>query len=56
LDTKLAAMNSQNKFFQQLVWVQRALCSVNWATADKESRDFIESVKTKLEKVGDITL
>jgi outer membrane protein TolC len=56
LDSKLAAANSQNKFFQQLVWVQRALCSVNWATADEDSKKFIQSVKDTLEKKSDISL
>ncbi|MBS4760060.1 MAG: TolC family protein [Clostridium sp.] len=56
LDSKLAAMNSQNKFFQQLVWVQRAICAVNWSTADEDSKKFIQSVKDNLEKRGDITL
>lgn len=56
LQSKLAAANSQNKFFQQLVWVQRALCSVNWAVADEDSKKFIQSIKDKLEKKGDIAL
>lgn len=56
LDSKLAAMNSQNKFFQQLVWVQRGICAVNWSTADDESKKFIQSVKDKLEKRSDIAL
>ena len=30
LDSKLAALNSQYVFFKELVWVQRALCSINW--------------------------
>ena len=56
LDSKLAAMNSQNKFFQQLVWVQRAICAVNWAAATPESKAFIENVKATLEKRSDIAL
>lgn len=56
LDSKLLAINSQNKFFQQLVWVQRAICAVNWSTADEDSKKFIQSVKDKLEKRGDIAL
>lgn len=56
LDAKLAAINSQNKFFQQLVWVQRALCSVNWSTASDDSKKFIQSLKDTLEKNGDIAL
>lgn len=56
LESKLSAVNSQNKFFQQLVWVQRAICAVNWSTADEDSKKFIQSVKDTLEKKGDITL
>lgn len=56
LDAKLAAANSQNKFFQQLVWVQRAICAVNWSVADEDSKKFIQSVKDSLEKKGDIAL
>ena len=56
LDSKLAAINSQNKFFKQLVWVQRAICAVNWSTADEDSRKFIQNVKDTLERKGDISL
>lgn len=56
LDSKLAAANSQNKFFQQLVWVQRGICAVNWSTADDDSKKFIQSVKDTLEKKSDIAL
>ena len=56
LESKLAALNSQNKFFQQLVWVQRAICSVNWASADDDSKKFIQSIKDTLEKKSDIAL
>ena len=48
LESKLSAVNSQNKFFQQLVWVQRAICAVNWSTADEDSKKFIQSVKDKI--------
>ena len=56
LESKLQALNSQNKFFQQLVWVQRAICSINWANADEDSKKFIQKVKDTLEKRGDISL
>ncbi len=56
LDSKLAAMNSQYSFFKELVWVQRAICSVNWNNATPESKQFIQSVKDKLEKRVDIAL
>lgn len=56
LDSKLAAVNSQYKFFQQLFWVQRGICAVNWAKATPESKAFIESVKENLERKSDIAL
>ncbi len=56
LESKLRAANSMNKFFQQLVWVQRALCSINWAKADDDSKKFIESIKKNIEKGSDIAL
>lgn len=56
LDSKLAALNSQYKFFQQLVWVQRAICAVNWAKASPESKAFIQSVKENIKPKGDIAL
>ena len=56
LNSKLAAMNSQYSFFKELVWVQRAICSVNWNKATPESKNFIQSIKDKLEKRVDITL
>lgn len=56
LDSKLAAINSQYKFFQQLVWVQRAICAVNWSTASPESHAFIQKVKDNLDRWEDISL
>lgn len=56
LNSKLQALNSQNKFFQQLVWVQRAICSVNWSKADEDSKKFIQSIKDTIEQKGDISL
>lgn len=56
LVSRLKASNSQYEFFKELVWVQRAICSVNWAKATKESQAFIEKVKTELEPSGDIAL
>ena len=56
LDSKLAALNSQYVFFKELLWVQRCLCSTNWAFAKPEAKNFIENVKIKLEKRSDINL
>lgn len=41
---KLNAFNSQYEFFKELLWVQRGLIAVNWATADKEVKDWILKV------------
>ncbi|MBR2525320.1 TolC family protein [bacterium] len=55
-NSKLKAANSQNEFFKQLVWVQRALCSINWTKATPEAKAWIEKVKTDLTALPDITL
>lgn len=55
-ESKAAALNSRYVFFKELLLVQRGICAVNWAKAPQEARDFIESVKTKIEKNGDISL
>lgn len=53
-ESRIKAMNSQYVFFKELVWVQRAICSVNWTKATPEAKAFIQSVKTNLEKRNDI--
>ena len=55
-NSKLRAANSQNEFFKQLVWVQRAICSVNWTKADPSAKAWIEKVKTDLVAEKDFTL
>ena len=52
--SRVKAMNSQYVFFKELFWVQRALCSVDWAKATPEAKQFIQSVKDNLEKRSDI--
>lgn len=54
--SKLMAENSQYVFFKELVWVQRAICSVNWTKATQRSRDWIDKIKTELVEMHDITL
>lgn len=54
LSSKAKAMNSQYVFFKELVWVQRAICAVDWAKASPEAKQFIQSVKDRLEKKSDI--
>ncbi|MCQ2957419.1 MAG: TolC family protein [Candidatus Gastranaerophilales bacterium] len=56
LDSKVDAMNSQYEFFKDLLWVQRALCSVNWVKASPDSRKFIQRIKDTIEKHGDVQL
>src|SRR5574344_63725 len=51
---ELAALNAQNEFFKQLIWVQRAICAVDWAKAPPESKAFIEKIKTILPQQKDI--
>lgn len=56
LDAKLRAINSQNVFFKELVWVQRSICAVNWTKASPEAKAFIQKVKDTLEKRSDVSL
>ena len=55
-ESKLKAANSQNEFFKQLVWVQRALCSTNWTKADPSAKAWIQKVKDTLVAMPDVTL
>ncbi len=55
-NSKLKAANSQNEFFKQLVWVQRALCSINWTKSTPEAKAWIQKVKTDLVAMPDFTL
>ena len=55
-DSKTRAANSQNEFFKQLVWVQRALCSINWTKADPNAKAWIQKVKDTLVAMPDVTL
>lgn len=52
--SKIKAMNSQYVFFKELVWVQRAICAVDWAKATPEAKQFIQKVKDTLPKRSDI--
>lgn len=53
---KVDAKNSQYAFFQELIWLQRGLASVNWVNASDEAKHFIERVKTELEAEEDVNL
>lgn len=52
--SRVKALNSQYVFFKELVWVQRAICAVDWAKASPEAKEFIQKVKNNLEKKSDI--
>lgn len=54
LNSKLKAMNAQYKFFKELVWVQRAICAIDWAKASPEAKQFVQSIKDNLKKQSDI--
>lgn len=56
LDSKLKASNAQYEFFKKLVWVQRSICAVNWSQASPRARNWIEKVKTDIERKDDIRL
>jgi outer membrane protein len=56
LDAKLAAMNSQYDFFKELLWVQRALISVNWAKASPDAKKWIQGVPKILPAEKDFAL
>lgn len=56
LDSKAKAINSQYTFFKEVIWVQRAICSVDWTKAPKEAHDFIKKLRTELPYQEDITL
>lgn len=52
--SRVKALNSQYVFFKELVWVQRAICSVDWVKATPDAKKFIQNVKNSLEKSHDI--
>lgn len=54
LESKVKAMNSQYVFFKELVWVQRAICAVDWSKANPEAKAFIQKIKDTLPKRSDI--
>ena len=54
--SKLDALNSQYEFFKELLWVQRALISVNWAKANKEAKEWMLNVPKVLPEEEDFVL
>ena len=53
---KVDALNSQYDFFKDLIWVQRALVSPNWANANEEAKKWINSIHEVLPAEPDFTL
>ena len=53
---KVDARNSQYAFFQELIWVQRALACVNWVNASDDAKEFIETIKKEMEAEDDINV
>ena len=54
--SRAEAANAQYDFFNELVWVQRALVSVNWSTANDEAKGFIAKIKKELNAEPDINV
>ena len=53
---RLEAANSQYDFFKELLWVQRALVAVNWATASDDAKGFITRLKQEITPEDDINV
>ena len=56
LNAKVQALNSQYEFFKELMWVQRALVSVNWTKPSKEAKEWVENIPKVLPAEPDFTL
>ncbi len=53
---KIDSMNSQYEFFKELIWVQRAMLSVNWAKAPEKAKQWVDKVPDILPAEEDFTL
>ena len=53
---KVEAMNSQNEFFKELIWVQRGIVNINWTKADDGAKEFIQKIKDTLPAEPDFVL
>ena len=53
---KLDALNSQNEFFKELLWVQRGLVSMNWTKATEEAKSWVNKIPEILPAEPDFTL
>ena len=53
---KVEALNSQNEFFKELLWVQRGLVCMNWTKASEEAKNFIKKIPEVLPAEADFSL
>ena len=53
---KVEALNSQNEFFKELLWVQRGLISMNWTKANEEAKKWVNKIPSILPAEKDFTL
>ncbi len=54
--SKVEAMNSQNEFFKELLWVQRGLIAMNWTKAHDRAKEFIHNIPKVLPAEADFSL
>ena len=53
---KIDALNSQNEFFKELLWIQRGLISMNWTKPNEEAKNFINKIPQILPAEEDFSL
>ena len=53
---KVEALNSQNEFFKELLWVQRGLVCMNWTKAHDEAKKWINNIPNVLPAEDDFSL
>ena len=53
---KVEALNSQNEFFKELLWVQRGLVSMNWTKPNEEAKKWINNIPNILPAEEDFSL
>lgn len=56
IKAKIEALNSQNEFFKELLWVQRGLVSMNWTKASEEAKTWINKIPEILPAEADFSL
>lgn len=53
---KIEALNSQNEFFKELLWVQRGLISMNWTKPNEDAKKWINEIPKILPAEPDFSL